>query len=99
MRRDVDKTASLRTVLSIYALYGIISAQRRQSGNVSAHRVHIRGCSFGRPSPPDPSLTLRMTGKTSCTRSFADAQDDRKPKLRMTGSRNQDDSVTVYWHS
>ena len=81
MRRDVDKTASLRTVPSIYALYGIISAQRRQSGNVSAHRVHIRGCSFGWPSPPDPSLTLRMTGKTSCTRSFADAQDDREDVL------------------
>ena len=59
-------------------------AQRRGFIDVSAHRVHIRGCSFGWPSPPDPSLTLRMTGKTSCTRSFADAQDDRKPKLRMT---------------
>ena len=29
-------------------------AQRRQSGNVSAHRVHIRGCSFGRSSEQIP---------------------------------------------
>ena len=39
MRRDVDKAASLRTDHSVYALYGIICAQRRQSGNVSAHRL------------------------------------------------------------
>ena len=65
MRRDVDKTASLRTYPSIYALYGIICAQRRQSGNASAHRLHIKGCSFGRPSPPDSSLALRMTEKLS----------------------------------
>ena len=50
MRRDVDRAASLRTDPSIYALYGIISAQRRQSGNASAHRLLIKGCSFGRPS-------------------------------------------------
>ena len=37
MRRDVDRAASLRTYPSIYALYGIICAQRRQSGNASAH--------------------------------------------------------------
>ena len=37
MRRDVDRGASLRTDPSIYALYGIICAQRRQSGNASAH--------------------------------------------------------------
>ena len=48
LRRDVDKAASLRTDPSIYALYGIICAQRRQSGNVSAHRPHIKGCCFGR---------------------------------------------------
>ena len=56
-------------------------AQRRGFIDVSAHRVHIRGCSFGRPSPPDPSLTLRMTGRTFCTRSFAGAQDDREDVL------------------
>ena len=50
MRRDVGITASLRTDLSIYALYGIICAQRRQSGNASAHWLHIKGCCFGRPS-------------------------------------------------
>ena len=50
MRRDVDRGASLRTDLSIYALYGIICAQRRQSGNASAHGLHINGCSFGRSS-------------------------------------------------
>ena len=54
MRRDVDKAASLRTDHSIYALYGIICAQRRQSGNVSAHRLLIKGCSFGRPSEKIP---------------------------------------------
>ena len=43
-------------------------AQRRQSGNVSAHRVHIKGCSFGRPSVQilrfarnDNERVLRMT--------------------------------------
>ena len=50
MHRDVDRGASLRTDLSIYALYGIICAQRRQSGNASAHWLHIKGCCFGRPS-------------------------------------------------
>ena len=54
MRRDVDKAASLRTDPSIYALYGIICAQRRQSGNASAHRLLIRECSFGRPSEQIP---------------------------------------------
>ena len=44
MRRDAARSTSLRTAPSIYALYGIISAQRRQSDNASAHRVHIRGC-------------------------------------------------------
>ena len=72
MRRDVDKTASLRTDPSIYALYGIICAQRRQSGNASAHRLHIKGCSFGRPSVPDSSLQLRMTIKI--------AQNDREDR-------------------
>ena len=35
---------------TLYALYGIICAQRRQSGNASAHWLHIKGCCFGRPS-------------------------------------------------
>ena len=64
MRRDVDKAASLRTDPSIYALYGIICAQRRQSGNVSAHG-HIKGCSFGRPSE---QISL---GKKLLTRLYA----------------------------
>ena len=50
MRRDAALSTSLRTDLSIYALYGIICAQRRQSGNASAHWLHIKGCCFGRPS-------------------------------------------------
>ena len=61
MRRDVDRAASLRADPSIYALYGIICAQRPQSGNASAHRLHIKGCSFERPSVPDSSLALGMT--------------------------------------
>ena len=60
MRRDVDRAASLRTDPSIYALYGIISAQRRQSGNASAHRVHIKGCSFGR-SPVTIDAAVRRS--------------------------------------
>ena len=43
MRRDVGPDASLRTDPSIYALYGIICAQRRKSGNASAHGLHVIG--------------------------------------------------------
>ena len=37
-----------------------------------AHGVHIRGCSFERPSVPDSSLQLRMTIKI--------AQNDREDR-------------------
>ena len=60
MRRDVYRAASLRTDPSIYALYGIICAQRRQSGNASAHRLHIKGCSFGR-SPVTIDAAVRRS--------------------------------------
>ena len=62
MRRDVYRAASLRTDPSIYALYGIIGAQRRQSGNASAHRLHIRGCSFGRSSVTIDAAVRRSEG-------------------------------------
>ena len=61
MRRDVYRAASLRTDPSIYALYGIICAQRRQSDNASAHGIHIKGCSFGRSSEQILRWPLRMT--------------------------------------
>ena len=85
MHRDVDRGASLRTDPSIYALYGIICAQRRQSGNASAHRVHIRGCSFGRPSVPDSSLQLRMTIKIAQNDS-EDRSERQGRSCRMTVS-------------
>ena len=82
MHRDVDRGASLRTDPSIYALYGIICAQRRQSGNVSAHSVHIKGCSFGRPSVQilrfarnDNERVLRMTTR-GCLETFLVAIDE-----------------------
>ena len=63
--REKSRDRYLRGELLFYA-------QRRQSGNASAHRVHIRGCSFGRPSVPDSSLQLRMTIKI--------AQNDREDR-------------------
>ena len=53
MRRDAARSTSLRTDSSIYALYGIICAQRRQSDNASAHDPISRD---QRSSVPDSSL-------------------------------------------
>ena len=68
MRRDVDRGASLRTDPSIYALYGIICAQRHQSCNVSAHRLLIRDA----------------VSDGLWNRFFADAQNDNGRALGMT---------------
>ena len=48
-------------------------AQRRQSGNVSAHRTHIKGCSFGRVS--EQILRFAQNDRVS--------QNDRVLLLRM----------------
>ena len=52
---------------------------RRDVDRAASLRTTLyQGCSFVRPSPPDPSLALRMTEKALCTRSFAAARNDRK---------------------
>ena len=92
MRRDVDRAASLRTYPSIYALYGIICAQRRQSGNASAHDPISKDAvsdglrnRFLAAARNDIRQRLGMTGRTVCTRLFADAPLDlhRRKEIRL----------------
>ena len=60
MRRDAVQSTSLRTDPSIYALYGIICAQRRCRIDVSAHRLH-QGMPFRAAFGTRFFALLRMT--------------------------------------